>query len=190
MPTSSRTRGASSRPPTVCYKCIQPGHICTQCLQLLKACYNCGKIDHLAWSCPQGAGARSESGLVQQPGVGRSVGQQSFRGTQRQQQPHFCQTSSVQSSGSTRERVRPHLLKVPIRDEVSCRAPKASVVRDTFLLFNSLARVLFDSGALHSFITGSFVCALELDTENLDSPLIVETPLGGKSSLSHFYKDC
>ncbi|XP_058216846.1 uncharacterized protein LOC131327723 [Rhododendron vialii] len=31
VPTSSGTRGAMSRPPIVCYKCNQPGHVRTQC---------------------------------------------------------------------------------------------------------------------------------------------------------------
>ncbi|XP_058202949.1 uncharacterized protein LOC131317410 [Rhododendron vialii] len=98
VPSSSGTRGALSRPPSVCYKCNQPGHVCAQCPHLQKACYVCGKMDHLARNCPQGSIVQSESGSVQQPGTGYNVGQQ-FRGTQRQQQPHFRQTTSVQSSG-------------------------------------------------------------------------------------------
>ncbi|XP_058181277.1 uncharacterized protein LOC131299715 [Rhododendron vialii] len=98
VPSSSGTRGALSRPPSVCYKCNQPGHVRAQCPHLQKACYVCGKMDHLARNCPQGSIVQSESGSVQQPGTGYNVGQQ-FRGTQRQQQPHFRQTTSVQSSG-------------------------------------------------------------------------------------------
>ncbi|XP_058181413.1 uncharacterized protein LOC131299855 [Rhododendron vialii] len=98
VPSSSGTRGALPRPPSVCYKCNQPGHVRAQCPHLQKACYVCGKMDHLARNCPQGSIVQSESGSVQQPGTGYNVGQQ-FRGTQRQQQPHFRQTTSVQSSG-------------------------------------------------------------------------------------------
>ncbi|XP_058180087.1 uncharacterized protein LOC131298627 [Rhododendron vialii] len=151
------------------------------------------KTDHFAWSCLQGAGVHSESGSVQQPGVGRGVGQQSFRGIQRQQPPHFRQTSSVQSSGVDRGASSSAPSQGSGQGEGFVQrqgAPETSVVRGTFLLFNSFARVLFDSGASHSFIAASFVCALELDTENLDSPLFVETPLRGKSSLNRICMGC
>ncbi|XP_058202906.1 uncharacterized protein LOC131317366 [Rhododendron vialii] len=111
-------------------------------------------------------GSASESGSVQQSGAGRGVGQQSFKGTQRQQ-PHFCQTSSVQSSGVDRG--------------ASLSAPSQG---------SGQGGGFVQGHASHSFIAVSFVCALELDTENLDSPLFVETPLGGKSSLSRIYKGC
>ncbi|XP_058211668.1 uncharacterized protein LOC131323848 [Rhododendron vialii] len=191
-------------------RCNQPGHVRTQCPQLPKACYNCGKTDHIAWNCPQGAGARSESGSVQQSRAGRGVDHQSFRGTQRQQ-PHFRQTSSVQNSGVDRgaspsapsqgsshrggfvqgqgTQGRVFNINTNASPSVS-QAPETFVVKGTFLLFNSFARVLFDSGASHSFIAMSFVYALELDAEDLDSPLFVKTPLGGQSSLNRICKEC
>ncbi|XP_058215722.1 uncharacterized protein LOC131326850 [Rhododendron vialii] len=97
-PSSLGARGVLSKPLPVCFKCNQPGHVRAQCPRLGETCYICGKTDHFARSCPQGSGARSESGSVQQPGTGRNVGQP-FRGTQRQQQPYFRQTTSAQSSG-------------------------------------------------------------------------------------------
>ncbi|XP_058202902.1 uncharacterized protein LOC131317362 [Rhododendron vialii] len=183
VPSSLGTRGASPRPPTVCYKCNQPGHIRAQCPQLLKACYNCGKTDHFAWSCPQGAGARSESGSVQQPG---SSGVDRGTSSSAPSQGSGQRGGFVQGQG-TQGRI--FNINTSASPSVS-QAPETSVVRGTFLLFNSFARVLFDSGASHSFIVASFVCALELDTENLDSPLFVETPLGGKSSLNRICKGC
>lgn len=57
-------------------------------------------------------------------------------------------------------------------------------------MFNSFAKVLFDSGASHSFIAPSFVYALELETESLDPPLFVETPLRGRSPQDHICRGC
>ncbi|XP_058202878.1 uncharacterized protein LOC131317338 [Rhododendron vialii] len=97
-PSSLGTRGALPRPPPMCYKCNQPGHVRAQCPRLGETCYICGKADHFARNCSQGSGVRSESSSVQQQGIGHNAGQQ-FRGTLRQQQPHFRQTTSAQSSG-------------------------------------------------------------------------------------------
>ena len=47
-----------------------------------------------------------------------------------------------------------------------------SVVRGTFLVFNSWACVLIDMGASHSFIASSFALTLGLAVEVLDSVLV------------------
>ncbi|XP_058220482.1 uncharacterized protein LOC131330773 [Rhododendron vialii] len=177
--SSSRTQGVSNRPPIVCHECGQVGHIRAQCPRLLGTCFIYGKTGHFARNCPRGDEARSESGSVQQPRGGQSSSRQSFRGTQRQQQPHFHQATSVQGS----QPFWPHHLLSPLR-------PETLVVRGTFLLFNSFARVLFDSGASHSFIAASFARALGLEIENISPPLFVETPIGGRSPLDRIYWEC
>ena len=48
----------------------------------------------------------------------------------------------------------------------------------TFLLSRLWARVLFDSGASHSFIVASVVIELGLEVETLEEPLYVSSPLG------------
>ena len=58
-----------------------------------------------------------------------------------------------------------------------------SVIQGTFLLFRLWARVLFDSGASHSFITASCVRVLGLEVETLDEPLHVSSPLGTKARI-------
>ena len=47
-----------------------------------------------------------------------------------------------------------------------------------FLLSRLWARVLFDSGASHSFIAASVVIELGLEVETLEEPLYVSSPLG------------
>ena len=52
------------------------------------------------------------------------------------------------------------------------------VIQGTFLLSRLWARVLFYSGALHSFITALVVIELGLDVEALEEPLYVSSLLG------------
>ena len=52
------------------------------------------------------------------------------------------------------------------------------VIQGTFLLSSLWARVLFDSGASHSFIAASVVVELGLEVEALEKPLYVSSPLG------------
>ena len=52
------------------------------------------------------------------------------------------------------------------------------VIQGTFLLSRLWARVLFDSGASHSFIVASVVIELGLEVKALEEPLYVSSPLG------------
>ena len=52
------------------------------------------------------------------------------------------------------------------------------VIQGTFLLSRLWARVLFDSGASHSFIAASVVIELGLEVETLEEPLYVSSLLG------------
>ncbi|GFS44985.1 hypothetical protein Acr_00g0093390 [Actinidia rufa] len=65
-----------------------------------------------------------------------------------------------------------------------------SVVRGTLLMFNSRARVLINTGASHSFIASSFALALGFKVEVLDSVLMLDTPVGGRTTLRRVYKSC
>ncbi|GFZ15670.1 hypothetical protein Acr_25g0000790 [Actinidia rufa] len=177
-------------------QCGQEGHIRAHCphtpsqlrppppprSQTPGACFGCGGFGHVARFCPQKVGARSESGSVQQPRSGQSFGQHQQRGTQ--SQPHYCQTTTVQGqqgdrgasssalNPTTQGRVFAVTTAAPLPPPViATQTLEASIVRGTFLLFNSFAGVLFDSGASHSFIAASFVLALGLETEELNPPL-------------------
>src|SRR3954470_2410466 len=54
----------------------------------------------------------------------------------------------------------------------------------------SLARVLFDSGASHSFISYSFAKSLGLTYETLAQLLAVTTPVSGLTVLTHICRRC
>ena len=59
-----------------------------------------------------------------------------------------------------------------------------------FLLSHLWAKILFDSGASHSFVAASSVDVLGLEVETLDEPLHVSSPLGTKVRIDHIYRDC
>ena len=65
-----------------------------------------------------------------------------------------------------------------------------SVIQSMFLLSRLWARVLFDSGASHSFIVASCVNVLGLKVESLEKPLHVNSPLGIKVRIDQICRDC
>ena len=64
------------------------------------------------------------------------------------------------------------------------------VIQGTFLLSRLRARVLFDYGASHSFITASVVIELGLEVEALKEPLNVSSPLGIRARIGMIYRGC
>ena len=64
------------------------------------------------------------------------------------------------------------------------------VIQGTFLLSRLWARVLFDSGALHSFIAASVVIELGLEVEALEEPLYVSSPLGIRARIGMICRGC
>ena len=60
----------------------------------------------------------------------------------------------------------------------------------TFVFFLLWARVLFDLGALHSFITASCVRVLGLEVETSDEPLHVSSPLGTRARIDRICRGC
>ena len=64
------------------------------------------------------------------------------------------------------------------------------VIQGTFLLSRLWARVLFDSGASHSFITASVGIELGLEVETLEKPLYVSSPLGIRARIGMICRGC
>src|SRR3954470_8235283 len=64
------------------------------------------------------------------------------------------------------------------------------IVRGTILISNTLAKVLFDPGASHSFISISFAKSLQLATYLMKRPLTVITPLNGRVELRTHCRNC
>ena len=64
------------------------------------------------------------------------------------------------------------------------------VIQGTFFLSRLWARVLFDSGASHSFIATSVVIELGLKVEALEEPLYVSSPLGIRARMGMICRGC
>ena len=64
------------------------------------------------------------------------------------------------------------------------------MIQGMLLLSRLWARVLFDSGASHSFIVASCVKELGLEVKSLEKPLHVSSPLGTRVSVDMICQDC
>ena len=64
------------------------------------------------------------------------------------------------------------------------------VIQGAFLLSRLWARVLFDSGASHSFIAALVVIELGLEVEALEEPLYVSSPLGIRARIEMICLGC
>ncbi|CAL9016943.1 unnamed protein product [Prunus brigantina] len=83
---------------------------------------------------------------------------------------------SPQHPGGQSSQIRP---RVPAAGKKSGPFTQGRTIEGMFLVFNSWAKVLFDCGATHSFISTSFASMLELDSENMKPSLLIGSPLGG-----------
>ena len=64
------------------------------------------------------------------------------------------------------------------------------VIQGTFLLSHLWAKVLFDSGASHSFIATSVMTELGLEIETLEEPLYVSSPLRIRAIIGMICRGC
>jgi len=64
----------------------------------------------------------------------------------------------------------------------------ANIVTGTIPLFSSVACMLFDSGAMHSFISSMYVKLCKLNTKPLDQNIRVATPVGDAVVCRHVYE--
>ena len=65
-----------------------------------------------------------------------------------------------------------------------------TVVTGTFLIDKLKARVLFDSGATHSFISPYFANKLARNKTLMKSPLIIRTSIGEPVEMRYMYPTC
>ena len=154
-------------------------------------CYQCGQVSHIMRQCTQRKNNQGATGSQQST---QSV--QASRAT-----PAFTSAQTSYQSGSQVVGQQGQRTQGRVYAMTSVAGPSGtagqqeqqldtSVVRGTFLVFNSWARVLIDTGASHSFIALSFALSLGLEVEVLDSVLALDTPMGGRTTLRRVCRSC
>ena len=164
------------------------------------------RIGHVRRDCSQGQGSQDfgttqsqlavEQERIQyvppQCGTGQR-GQSQFQGATRA--PPISQAGPRgHSMGRGRGR-GPQVGTSGVQGRVYAITPQAEsadqpVIQGTFLLSRLWARVLFDSGASHSFIAASVVIELGLEVETLEEPLYVSSPLGIRARIGMICRGC
>src|SRR4051812_45676879 len=64
------------------------------------------------------------------------------------------------------------------------------VVKDSIPVYNTYAKVLFDPGASHSFMSIRLAKSLKLKIDIMRSPLIVTTPMDGRVIIQTICRNC
>ena len=185
-PGQGQMRVAGQAGQMVCYHCQQPGHM---------------RRDFPQRQGSQGFGtAQSQSVAGQEriqyvpPQHGTCQrGQSQFQGATRA--PHISQAGPRGQSMGRGRRRGPQAGASGVQGRVYAITPQAEsadqlVIQGTFLLSRLWARVLFDYGASHSYITASVVIDLGLEVETLEKPLYVSSPLGIRARIGMICRGC
>ena len=137
-------------------------------------CFKCGQSGHIQRFCPQNQSSQISGGPSQQQMV--SQPRQSFFTPQTSQQPRassqIFQPRGPRGGGKDN---RPQGRAFTVTRTESIGQTSHAVMEGTILVSNLCIKVLFDTGASHSFISPSLVNFLRLKPEKLDPPITFVT---------------
>ena len=168
---SKKGRSSSNFPKKDCKKCVK--HHGGECKGGTLDCYRCGKIGHKAADCRSSEAKNVECYSYHEKG-------------------HFssqCPKKKNEAEGSTANK---KLSKTPVvgRGYVMTEEEAKTtqdVVAGTLLIDSNLARVLFDSGATHSFVSYAFCQNLVGPLTTLDRIYDIEIADGSHVHVNRLY---
>ena len=149
-----------------------------------KQCFACGRLCHMRRDCPTLHGYPGASRGTGRPtmGIAPSAGGQAIA---------FRQPVNRTRTAMTQASVQQHRAQGRMNaiTQQEARASNA-VVEGTVCISENIARVLFDPGATHSFISSSFATTINKESEPMSYQLVVSTPVGARLTTSEYYKGC
>ena len=185
-PGQGRMRVAGQARQMVYYQCQQPGHMRRDCPQ---------RQGSHGFRIAQSQSIAGQERIQYVPpwhGTGQR-GQSQFQEATRA--PHISHAGPRgQSMGRGRGR-GPQVGTSGVQGRVYAITPQAEsadqlVIQGTFFLSCLWARVLFDSGASHSFIAALVVIELGLKVETLEEPLYVSSPIWIRGRIGMICRGC
>ncbi|XP_075504476.1 uncharacterized protein LOC142541913 [Primulina tabacum] len=142
-------------------------HSSNQCVGVQGFCNVCGRPGHFARVCPSKTGKSSQAGS----------GAQSNRIPTASQSSHQPSRTSHQSRGQGGQQNQSSVHVFALTEDEAQAAP-GTIITGNCTLCGFIARVLFDTGASHSFVSHAFVVSHDLRTTSMNSNLSVVTPMG------------
>ncbi|XP_072980902.1 uncharacterized protein [Typha angustifolia] len=162
-----------SRP---CYGCGKFGHQLRECRKPF-LCFGCGQPGHIRRDCPHAATAPIFAAAASSRTAPLGVSTTAGRGR------------GVVGAGSSQPGRKSRGGRIFAMTEHDALASN-DVATGTLNLFSHTARVLFDPGATHSFISNSFACHADILMEPLEDILLIATPVGETVVIDSAYKSC
>ncbi|XP_073059643.1 uncharacterized protein [Primulina eburnea] len=150
-------------------------HPTAQCSGVQGSCHSCGQPGYYARACPSRAQGQMQP--QQLPYV-----RGSFPGGSSQRlfapAPSYQQSSYTHVMSNVPQPFQgPQQARVFALTEDQAREAPGMVITCTCIMYDHIARVLFDTGASHSFIASDYVAEYELWTTSFHETVSVSTPL-------------
>ncbi|XP_073307132.1 uncharacterized protein [Primulina huaijiensis] len=142
-------------------------HSSNQCVGVQGVCKVCGRPGHFVRVCPSKTGKSAQMGS----------GAQSNRFSAVYQSSHQPSRPSHQSRGQDCQQNQSYVHVFALTED-EAQAARGTVITGNCTLCGFIARVLFDTGASHSFVSHAFVVSHDLRTTSVNSNLSVATPMG------------